>query len=301
MTELPMLPPRTIDDHVLMRWRMIAVVALLSLTGCDGAEPVARATGSAAPASPSAAALPAAGMCHRGQAFGMYDYRAATLNPVDCAAEHQAEIIRVGTLTSPPENKTREVFTDCDTTARDYVGGDWHEGRLGIGVVVPSTEEWIAGAHEYRCALFEFSADEHSSRLRTGSLKDGLRGTRPLALTCSEVRGTPDGQGWYTSIDQLVPTDCAQPHNGEFVGLYIGQDIPYPGMTKLAPEVTKACKAKAATFLGQSPSKFDGRTDLIVVPTGGNPERWALGDRTARCYILTRPDNLLTKSMKAAP
>lgn len=284
-----------------MRLRIIAAVVLLSLAGCDGAQPVVEATASAAAASPSAIALPAAGMCHSGQSLGTDDYRSATLNPVDCAAEHQAEIIRVGLLTTPPENKTREVFTDCDTAAREYVGGDWHDGRLGLAVIVPSTEEWIAGAREYRCALSEFSADGFTSRLRTGSLKDGLRGTRPLALTCMDVLAVPDGQGWYTSIDRLVPIDCAQPHNGEYVGLYVGPDVPHPGMTKLTREVTQVCSAKAAKFLGESQSKFENRTDLVVIPTGGNPERWALGDHTARCYIVTRPDNRVTKSLKASP
>ncbi|MET7400304.1 septum formation family protein [Dactylosporangium sp. NPDC005572] len=282
---------------------MIAAAVLLSLAGCDAAEPVDAATASAAAASPSASAvgLPGVGMCHSGPSLGMFDYRAATLNPVDCAAEHQAEIIRVGRLTTPPENKTREVFTDCDTAAREYVGADWHDGRLGLAVIVPSTEEWNAGAREYRCALFEFSADNHSSRMRTGSLKDGLRGARPLALTCVEVRGSADGQGWYKIIDHLLPIDCAQPHNGEYVGLYVGQDVPHPGMTKLNREVTQACNAKAATFLGESQSKFEHRTDLRVVPTGGNPERWVLGDRTAHCYVLTGPDNRLTRSLKATP
>ncbi|MET7425645.1 septum formation family protein [Dactylosporangium sp. NPDC005555] len=285
-----------------MRWKIIAAGVLLSLAaGCDGPEPVGEATASAVAASPSAIALPAAGMCHAGQSLGVYDYRPVTLNAVDCAAEHQAEIIRVGRLTTPPENKTREVFTDCDTAAREYVGGDWHEGRLGLAIIVPSTQEWIDGVREYRCALFEFFADGHSSRLRTGSLKDGLRGTRPLALTCVEVRATPDGQGWYKTIDHLVATDCAQPHNGEYIGLHTGPDVPHPGMTKLAREVTQVCNTKAATFLGESPSKFQNRTDLRVVMTGGIPDRWRLGDRTARCYILTRPDNRLTKSLKAGP
>ncbi|MFG2039101.1 septum formation family protein [Dactylosporangium sp. NPDC048998] len=242
-------------------------MVLLSLAGCDGAPPVGEATASAAAASPSGIALPAAGMCHAGQSLDMYDYRPATLNPVDCAAEHQAEIVRVGLLTTPPENKTREVFTDCDTAAREYVGADWHEGRLGLAVIVPSTEEWIAGAREYRCALFEFSADDFVSRLRTGSLKDGLRGTRPLALTCMDVLATPDGQGWYKTIDRLVPIDCARPHNGEYVGLYVGPDIPHPGMTKLTRDVTQVCNANAAKFLGESQSKFENRTDLIVVPS----------------------------------
>ena len=100
-------------------------------------------------------------------------------------------------------------------------------------------------------------------------------------------------------IDRLVPIDCTQPHNGEFVGLYVGPDVPHPGMTKLAREVTQACNAKAAKFLGESQSKFEHRTDLLVFPTGGTSERWTLGDHTARCYILTRPDNRVTKSLKA--
>jgi len=293
--------PRVICDHVRMRWRMFAAVVLLSLAGCDGTQPVgeAIASASASAAAPSAVALPAEGMCHTGQSLDMYDYRAVTLNPVDCAAEHQAEIVRVGRLTTPPENKTREVFADCDSAAREYVGGDWHEGRLGLAIVVPSTDEWNAGAREYRCALFEFAADGFVSRMRSGSLKDGLRGARPLALTCVDVLAIPDGQGGYRSIDRLVPIDCTQPHNGEYVGLYVGAEGPHPGMPKLAGEVTQFCTAKAAKFLGESPSKFERRTDMIIVPIGGNPDRWALGDRTSHCYIVTRPDNRVTKSLKS--
>jgi hypothetical protein len=39
-------------------------------------------------------------MCYSGQSLGMYDYRPVTLNAVDCAAEHQAEIVHVGLLTT---------------------------------------------------------------------------------------------------------------------------------------------------------------------------------------------------------
>ncbi|WP_433604851.1 septum formation family protein [Dactylosporangium sp. CA-139114] len=250
-----------------MRRACIAALVLLGSAGCDGAQPAGKPPAIATSASPSKLALPAVGMCHAGQALDMHDYRAVTLNPTDCANEHQAEIVRVGRLTTPPENKTREVYADCDTAAREYVGGDWHEGRLGIAVIVPSTDEWNAGAREYRCALFEFAADDFTSRQRTGSLKDGLRGTRPLALTCVDVLAIPDGQGWYESIDRLV---------------------------------TQACDTKAAAFLGESKAKFESRTDLRVVPTGGNPDRWGLGDRTSHCYVVTRPDNRVTKSLKGS-
>ncbi|MEU7868779.1 septum formation family protein [Dactylosporangium sp. NPDC049140] len=118
-------------------------------------------------------------------------------------------------------------------------------------------------------------------------------------MDAPEVPGIPDGQGWYQDIQRLVPIDCAQPHNGEYVGLYVGADVPYPGIDKLRREVTQACGTKAAQFLGESPSNFANRTDLRVVPTGGNPQRWSLGDRTARCYVLTRPDNRVTKSLRA--
>jgi hypothetical protein len=86
------------------------------------------------------------------------------------------EIIRVGLLTTPPENKAREVFAGCDTAARGHVGDDRHEGRLGLAVIVPSTDEWIAGAREYRCALFEFAADGFTSRMRTGEQPGRRRG-----------------------------------------------------------------------------------------------------------------------------
>ncbi|GAA3227108.1 hypothetical protein GCM10010532_060340 [Dactylosporangium siamense] len=274
---------------------MIAALILLGLTGCDAAKPVAGTTATASPpASVRPKSLPDAGRCHAGQALDVYHYRATTLNAVDCAAEHDAEIVRVGRLTSPPENKTKEVYTDCDTAAREYVGGDWHDGRLGIAVIVPSTDEWIAGVQEYRCALFEFAAESRSSKLRTGSLKDGLRGARPLALTCMEVRGTPDGKGWFQDLDPMIPIDCAQPHNGEYIGSYVGADVPHPGMTRLSQQATEACDAKATAFLGKTFPK-----SLRVVPSGGNPDWWALGERTARCYVVTGPDDVLTKSLKA--
>ncbi|MFI5905924.1 septum formation family protein [Dactylosporangium sp. NPDC051541] len=279
---------------------LIAAMVLLSLAGCDGAaSPAVEATPSASPSPSAAAARPGVGMCHTGQSMSVYDYKAVTLNAVDCAESHQAEIIRVGQLTSPPENKTPEVYADCDTTAREYVGGDWHEGRLGLAIVVPSTDEWLKGAREYRCALFEFAADGFTSKARTGTLKDGLRGPRPLALSCMDVLGVPDAQGWYQEITRLVPIDCGQPHNGEFVGLYTGTATTIPDMNKLIREVTQSCNGKAAAFLGQSESKFAARTDVRVYPTGGNQEWWALGDRTTRCYILTAPDHRMTKSLKA--
>jgi hypothetical protein len=173
----------------------------------------------------------------------------------------------------------------------------WHEGRLGLAVIVPSTQEWTAGDHDYRCALFEFAVEGRSSKLRTGSLRDGLRGARPLALTCLDARGVADGNGWWASVSDVVPIDCAQPHDGELAGLYVGADVAYPGAAAVGDEVMRTCTAKVATFLGRSRAAVEQGADLRVVP-GGYPDRWELGDRTSRCYVLAGPDNRRTKSLR---
>src|SRR5439155_26359728 len=103
---------------------------------------------------------------------------------------HQSETAFVGTFTgadaqrsSPPnaDNPARKAaYLDCVKKANDFLGRDWHTAYVWLGLVMPSTAAWAGGARWYRCDLLKTNDVEHSTASSSGSVKDGLRGAKPL-------------------------------------------------------------------------------------------------------------------------
>ncbi|WP_238012686.1 septum formation family protein [Dactylosporangium sp. AC04546] len=75
-----------------------------------------------------------------------------------------------------------------------------------------------------------------------GSLRDAMRGDRPMAITCDTA-----------DKERFVYQDCASPHNAEYTGSAVdgGQ-----------PEVT--CARLVAEYVGLTPEVLRTRTDLRV-------------------------------------
>jgi hypothetical protein len=113
-----------------------------------------------------------------------------------------------------------------------------------------------------------------------GSVKDGLRGDRPLALTCVNV--TDDGKNAITD-EQAVA--CSTPHNAEVAGLFTAPDVPWPAdQTARDNTASKGCEGVAAKYLGQS-----GQVNNPVLGwawDGFTQDRWEMGDRTIRCLLV---------------
>jgi hypothetical protein len=79
--------------------------------------------------------------------------------------------------------------------ATGYIGGDFMLGRMNLELVLPGPKAWTGGARWYRCEVTRYTNLHNEGELTDdgGSVKDGLRGARPLALTCAT--DTDNGKG----------------------------------------------------------------------------------------------------------
>jgi hypothetical protein len=226
----------------------------------------------------------------------------ATFEPVDCGVPHRVETTHVGTfppaVTAPPavgSSPMRAAFADCDTRASAYVGDEWRAGRLRLGVALPSKVGWAAGARWYRCDLTEVDTVERAGRtvLRSGSLRDALKGPSPLRLGCQSARTGPE-----LGVQTVTPADCAKAHNAEFAGVWKAPDIPFPAKVADWAPVYAGCRSVLAGYAGlpvDDDLRF--RVDVVVRPPGA--ARWKAGDRGVRCYLWLS-DRTVTRSLKGA-
>ncbi len=215
---------------------------------------------------------------------------------VPCDQSHQSETAYVGAFTgadssrsTPPNTDSpsrKTAYTDCVGRANDYLGADWHTGYVWLGLVMPSEAAWAGGARWYRCDLLKTSDVEHSTVSSTGSVKDGLRGAKPLAITCIN---TTESNG---QVQSESPADCAQPHNGELAGVTAGADIPWPGDSGAQKQADTACEATVAKYLGLSGTR-DQNPSVCWLFFCPRQAQWELGDRTFSCYAYA-----FTKSKK---
>ncbi|WP_370518986.1 septum formation family protein, partial [Micromonospora sp. AMSO12t] len=168
----------------------------------------------------------------------------------------------------------RGAFADCDGRATGHVGADWRAGRLRLAVAVPSGAGWTAGARWYRCDLTEVSTVEAAATVvvRTGSLRDALRGPSPLRLGCQQARSRGG------SVRTLLPVDCAARHDAEFVGVWRAPDRPYPTRAADWAPLYAGCRSVLSRYVGvPDDADLRFRSGVVVRPPGtvirGLPER----------------------------
>ncbi|MBM0234544.1 septum formation family protein [Micromonospora sp. STR1_7] len=253
----------------------------------------------AAMAAPSAF-TPAAGVCHAADFTDVVTL--AGYDPVDCAGPHRLETVHVGAF--PAERATapaggspelRGAFAECDTRASGYVGDDWRAGRLRLSVALPSGPGWVAGARWYRCDLTELTTVEAAATVvvRSGSLRDALKGASTLRLGCQQTRGGA-GRGAQT----LVPVECGKQHDAEFVGVWRAPDTPYPTRDADWVPLYAGCRGVLGRYVGvPNDAELRFRSGVVVRPPGAG--RWRVGDRGVRCYLWLS-NRTVTASLKGA-
>lgn len=253
------------------------------------------------------AALPAAsyapppvGTCLRG-AVGAFEPSAAPLEAVACDQPHAVEVVGAGTAAgdaagdaagsaAPPawgSEPSRAAFAECDQAATAYLGGDWRGGRVFPVFRMPLPAVWQSGGRQYLCGIAEASDDLFAPLDRTGSVRGGLgKDAQPLALTCVRLSGgDPDAKGFYRSVDAVKPVACDAPHDTEFVGAWTAAAGDYPSQQRLKELAGDACYLKIAQFLGITQTQLYQRADVYTFWTGLTANQWALGDRTAHCFL----------------
>jgi hypothetical protein len=233
---------------------------------------------------------PEAGTCHAHpyqETIPLLAYK-----PVACTQNHIIETVHVGTFTGddasrnnapPPESPgMRAAYTDCEGKAKEFLGDDWRYGRLWLEIALPTQDAWSGGARWYRCELWEtydIDKDDPFRVQRSGSLRDALRGQRPLGYGCYTVTEKND------EIDVMTPIACNKPHNAEFAGVFIGKDTPYPADDKERRSAfAPGCVGVIAAFTAVP---NDGNTQFRFgyIWWSYGEDEWLRGNRAVRCYF----------------
>lgn len=267
-----------------------ALGAVIALGGCAGLPPgVDGDLTNGWPAMAQAkVVVPVAGACYAMLSSGV---SAGEDTTTPCATVHDLETAYVGAFTgadaqrsAPPAKSSPALATayaDCARNATAYLGDDFDLGLLDLSVVLPSVPAWTGGARWYRCDIARYRDMNYHTPGGEGSVKDGLRGDRPLALTCAIV--ADDGKVTITDKQAVA---CSTPHNAEVAGLFTAPDVPWPAdQTTRDNMASKGCEAVVARYLGES----GGRVLNPVLGWGWDwftQSRWELGDRTIRCLVL---------------
>jgi hypothetical protein len=128
---------------------------------------------------------------------------------------------------------------------------------------------------------------------RTASIKDALRGSKPLGYACYGVTLKNN------SVDKMNPTTCTKGHNAEFAGVYTAPEGEYKTPDRATYDgYHKSCRSVVARW-ANVPN--DGNTvyryGTIVTPLGRT--EWERGNRGVLCHIWLDKKNL-TRSLKGA-
>ncbi|GGM41904.1 hypothetical protein GCM10011608_28250 [Micromonospora sonchi] len=226
--------------------------------------------------------------------------QASTYEIVDCARNHLAETVYVGTFAGPaakgprPEpgsTALRTARAECDQRARLVLGGDWHVARLTLNIALPSVAAWNGGARWFRCDLSETDSIDNTRPVnRTGSLRGALIGDSPLVHRCFDPKLIGN------SLNYMAPVLCTEPHGAEFVGVYIEENMTWEQFTDSAGQAHQRCMELIATFADvPNNAELPYRAGSIFYPP--SQREWEEGDRGVRC-ILWSDDRKLTGSMR---
>ncbi|MFF0468912.1 septum formation family protein [Micromonospora zamorensis] len=277
-----------------------AAVTATLLVGCAGSGGLdGDLTDDWAALTPPSAFTPAAGVC---QAADFTDVvTLAAYQPVDCAGPHRVETVHVGAFpverASAPAGGSAELrgaFAECDTRATGYVGDEWRVGRLRLSVALPSGPGWAAGSRWFRCDLTELTTVEAAPSVvvRSGSLRDTLKGASGLRLGCQQTGRTA------SRVQTLAPVECGKQHDAEFVGVWRAPDTAYPTRDSDWSPLYDGCRSVLGRYVGvPDDADLSFRSGVVVRPPGAG--RWRVGDRGVRCYLWLS-DRTVTASLKGA-
>jgi hypothetical protein len=281
----------------MKRVGIVALGVALALGGCGHPPPGTDGDlTNGWPAMPAAqVVVPDVGACYPLR-YSDHDYEpivvaAQTGKSVDCGStEHGLETVYVGTFVGPeaaaPTPPTtdspalRSAYLSCEEYASAYLGGDWRAALVWVSVVLPDAGSWRVGARWFRCDVGHMASPlKNFSIVRTGTVKDGLRGSRPLAVTCLTTEETSTGY-----INRSDPADCNAPHQAEFVGLYVAPDGPWPATDGGEALADAGCLRAVGHFLGFANAADWYNATVGYLWDGFDKQRWELGDRAIRCY-----------------
>jgi len=211
--------------------------------------------------------------------------------PVACTTTHRTETIAVGQFSSSvsklPARADANFLTaykDCDTKATSFLGGHWQDGKLWLGVSLPSSDAWAGGARWYRCEVVQLDEMWGDAVTRSATLKDGLKNDPTVTIGCQK----------YASKVGFTPIACTTKHNAEFVGSYFG--VTSYSKLKDNTAMASACRGIIAKYVGIKNSS-DMKYRVGVVWDYPTTDDWNAGDHGLRCWAWFGTETK-TKSIK---
>jgi hypothetical protein len=284
---------------------VLALVAVLFLGACGSAPSVGDGVLGAewAKLPPATVPMPVTGACSQGTAANAgWDLSLFASEPIDCARPHRRETFYFGTLDAdasadlpePGDDRFRVAYETCAKQAAEFLGGDFHTARVVSVPVMPSESQWRGMARWFRCEMLEITSANLALAQRSSSLRDGLRGARPLALTCANEKLTADKK----FVQDMTFVGCETRHNNEMTGIYVAPDGPYPGQDKANEKAQSACYGIGATYLGMTRAALNGTGGISWIAWGGDETTWAVGDRSYWCFMAPYPSRQFTGSIK---
>jgi Septum formation len=271
---------------------LAAVAALLAISGCARVDLVNEWPSIAEPTGWE----PKAGICS--YSFAETTHRSAYA-PQDCAKTHTYETVYIGqfkgdaaALPKPPARGSAAMvgaWAECDTKTTEYLGAPWRDGRITIGVSVPSAGNWEGGARWFRCDAAVTTTLFGASTTHSKSLKGELAQASPLRLGCFTI---PEGDdvGWPEIA-------CTDSHNGEYVGTYIATDTWAVVDADSYEDVAhRKCLGVIAAYVGVP----NDRNMQYRSGTGfwyPSEDEWNAGDHAVRCFLYL-DDRKVSRSLK---
>lgn len=301
----------TVASAVRVAVAAVLVGVLFGVSGCG--TPVAGTDGDLFDDwQPMAAArfdVPSVGTCLDSPSKTSFDPAFVRAAPIECERAHTLEVALVGTVEgsagqapAPPAAGSegwQAAYSACSAAAGDYVGGDWHNGMLGINVQMPLPAPWQGGLHSYVCSVFALSNVYSRMSFASGSLKGSLAGDAPRAIRCLDVRGTTKSDGWWGDLYDLTPIGCTEPHEAEYVGaVQISGGGTFPAEDVQRKWIIDRCYPVVASFMGLSQAQFDAREDVGLIWDGISRFQWDAGDHHVRCFALFHPGKKARASIK---
>lgn len=217
----------------------------------------------------------------------------SSYQPISCTDQHKSETIHVGTFDSAVRNhpgrndaEVRTAYADCDAKATAFLGGRWQDGKLWLGVSLPSAEAWTGGARWYRCEVVQLDEMWGDAVGRASSLRDALKTDESVRFGCQS----------YKSGTGFTPVACTAKHNSEFVGNYFG--VTSYAKLKNKEAMAAGCRGVIAKYVGlKNDSTMKYRTGAVWdYPSETD---WNAGDHGVRCWLWLSKKTV-TKSLKGA-
>jgi putative regulator of septum formation len=269
---------------------LLAVALLAAVSGCARVDLVNEWPSLADPTGWE----PEAGVC-TDEGYAETSYRTA-YKPLDCTKSHAFETVYIGQFTGdaanlprPPgsdHSAMRAAWGECDTKTTEYLGAPWRDGRIWIGVSVPSAGTWEGGARWFRCEVMA-SSDRfgETPHKLTASLK-GTFAASGLKFGCF-VRPEDEAAQWQT-------VDCGAQHNIEYVGSF--QVTVEHDKVKDDDGLHIRCRSLIAAYAGV-PDDGNMKYRVGTYVSWRNEESWEAGDNWIRCHLWTST-RMLTASVK---